>query len=73
MGVVSGAVANSEHGKVTGVIPYAILAAGGEKDKGHGQPKSKSIAELLDDQRRSKVRILGSSNPGIMLCAPPEC
>ncbi|KAH0830302.1 hypothetical protein J3R83DRAFT_1670 [Lanmaoa asiatica] len=55
MGVVSGAVANSEGGKVTGVIPYAILAAGGEKDKGDGRPTSNSIAELLDEKRRGEI------------------
>lgn len=70
MGVVSGAVANSEGGKVTGIIPYAILAAGGEKDKGHGQPKSNSIAELLDEKRRGEVRIPGSSDPPSMLTGP---
>ncbi|KIJ17113.1 hypothetical protein PAXINDRAFT_98192 [Paxillus involutus ATCC 200175] len=48
MGIISGAVANSEGGKVTGVIPYAILAAGGEKDKGNGQVRSNSIAEVLN-------------------------
>lgn len=73
MGIVSGAVAGLEGGKVTGVIPYAILAAGGEKDKGHGQPNSNSVAELLDEKRRGEVRILGSSGPGMMLCARPEC
>lgn len=57
MGVISGAVANSEGGKVTGIIPYAILAAGGEKDKGNGHPTSNSIAELLDEKRRGEVRI----------------
>ena len=67
MGVVSGAVANSEGGKVTGVIPYAILAAGGEKDKGNGQPKTSGIANLLDEKRRGEVRTLGSSCPGLIL------
>ncbi|KAG8217237.1 hypothetical protein J3R82DRAFT_5326 [Butyriboletus roseoflavus] len=55
MGVVSGAVAHSEGGKVIGIIPYAILAAGGEKDKGNGQPTSNSIAELLDEKRRGEI------------------
>lgn len=58
MGVVSGAVANSEGGKVTGIIPYAILAAGGEKDKGNGYPTSDSVAETLDEKRRGEVCIL---------------
>lgn len=64
MGVVSGAVASSEGGKVTGIIPYAILAAGGEKDKGNGKPKSHAIADLLDEKQRGEVRIPGSSCPG---------
>jgi len=58
MGVVSGAVASLEGGKVTGIIPYAILAAGGEKDKGNGQPKSNSVAELLDEKRRGEVETI---------------
>ena len=32
MGIISGAVMDSEDGEVTGVIPYAIFAAGGEKE-----------------------------------------
>ena len=59
MGVVSGAVANLEGGKVTGIIPYAILAAGGERDKGEEKPKTTAIADLLDEKRRGEVRILG--------------
>ncbi|KAH7889972.1 hypothetical protein F5I97DRAFT_1849029 [Phlebopus sp. FC_14] len=58
MGIVSGAVANSEGGKVTGVIPYAILAAGGEKDKGNGQAKSSSVAEALDEKRRGEMETI---------------
>ncbi|KAF8415896.1 hypothetical protein L210DRAFT_3415189 [Boletus edulis BED1] len=55
MGVVSGAVANSEGGKVTGIIPYAIHAAGGEKDKGDGHPQSNLIAEMLDEKQRGEI------------------
>lgn len=73
MGVVSGAVANSEGGKVTGVIPYAILAAGGEKDKGNGQLKFNAIAELLDEKQRGQVRIPGTSDPGTIDRHPPAC
>jgi len=58
MGVVSGAVANLEGGKVTGIIPYAIHAAGGEKDKGDGHPQSNLIAELLDEKRRGEVETI---------------
>jgi hypothetical protein len=58
MGVVSGAVANLEGGKVTGIIPYAIHAAGGEKDKGNGQPKSNAIADLLDEKQRGEVETI---------------
>ncbi|KAF9244227.1 hypothetical protein BU15DRAFT_42345 [Melanogaster broomeanus] len=55
MGIVSSAVANCDGGKVTGIIPYAILAAGGEKDKGNGQARSNSIAEVLDEKRRGEI------------------
>ncbi|KAF9228749.1 hypothetical protein BS17DRAFT_772446 [Gyrodon lividus] len=58
MGIVSGAVANSDGGKVTGIIPYAILAAGGEKDKGNGQPRSNSIAEALDEKRNGEMETI---------------
>ncbi|KAF8842484.1 hypothetical protein BDN67DRAFT_899107 [Paxillus ammoniavirescens] len=55
MGIISGTVANSEGGKVTGIIPYAILAAGGEKDKGNGQVRSNSVAEVLSEKRRGEI------------------
>jgi hypothetical protein len=55
MGVVSGAAAE-EGGQVTGIIPYAIHAAGGEKDKCNGVAKSDSVAETLDEKRRGRVR-----------------
>lgn len=54
MGVVSGAVLD-EGGKVTGIIPYAIHALGGEEEKGNG-PKSEYVAEALDEKRRAPVR-----------------
>lgn len=37
MGVVSGA-ALKKGGRVTGVIPYAMVAAGGEKEQTRGEP-----------------------------------
>ncbi|KIK81214.1 hypothetical protein PAXRUDRAFT_198462 [Paxillus rubicundulus Ve08.2h10] len=49
MGIISDAVANLEGGKVTGVIPYAILAACGEKEKAKGQVRPISIAEALSE------------------------
>jgi predicted Rossmann-fold nucleotide-binding protein len=55
MGIVSGAVAD-EGGQVTGIIPYAIHAAGGEKDKGNGVAKTESVAEVLNEDRRGHVR-----------------
>jgi len=58
MGVVSGAVANFEGGKVTGIIPYAIHAAGGEKDKGDARPPTNAIAELLDEKQRGEVETI---------------
>src|SRR6267154_6636870 len=49
MGIVSGA-AIDEGGQVIGIIPYAIHAAGGEKDKGNGVAKTRSVAEVLDEK-----------------------
>ncbi|KAH7910615.1 hypothetical protein BJ138DRAFT_1135910 [Hygrophoropsis aurantiaca] len=54
MGVISGAVLDGG-GKVTGIIPYAIYAAGGEKDKGDGVVKAASVAEALDERRRGEI------------------
>ncbi|KAG1736767.1 hypothetical protein EDB19DRAFT_1720208 [Suillus lakei] len=54
MGIVSGAVID-EGGQVTGIIPYAIHAAGGEKDKGNGVAKTESVAEVLDEERRGQI------------------
>ena len=54
MGVVSGA-ATDDGGQVTGIIPYAILAAGGEEDKSNGAAKSEYVAEALDEKRRAQV------------------
>ena len=54
MGVISGATAKS-HGKVTGIIPYAIFAAGGEKDKGNGRATTSTVSEVLDEKRRGEV------------------
>ena len=59
MGVVSGAAAKS-HGKVTGIIPYAIFAAGGEKDKGNGHPTASAVSDVLDEKRRREVSSDGS-------------
>ncbi|KAG2348441.1 hypothetical protein BDR05DRAFT_986984 [Suillus weaverae] len=54
MGIVSGAVAD-EGGQVTGIVPYAIHAAGGEKDKGNGVAKTECVAEVLDEDRRGHI------------------
>ncbi|KAH7927056.1 hypothetical protein BV22DRAFT_1127646 [Leucogyrophana mollusca] len=54
MGVISGSVIDSG-GKATGIIPYAIYAAGGEKDKGDGTVKSATVAEALNEKRRGEV------------------
>jgi hypothetical protein len=55
MGIVSGAVVD-QGGQVTGIIPYAIHAAGGEKDKGNGVATTESVAQVLDEDRRGRVR-----------------
>ncbi|KIK90730.1 hypothetical protein PAXRUDRAFT_831444 [Paxillus rubicundulus Ve08.2h10] len=58
MGIVSSAVANLEGGKVTGIIPYAILAAGGEKDQGNGQVRSNLVAEVLNEKRSGEIETI---------------
>lgn len=55
MGVVSGAVL-AKGGKVTGVVPFAMVAAGGEREK-----KTKATLEALvalDESGRENVRSL---------------
>jgi hypothetical protein len=54
MGIVSGAVL--EHGgHVTGVVPFAMVAAGGEGDKADGTTKTPAVAYLLNEKGREKV------------------
>lgn len=57
MGIVSGAVIE-EGGQVTGIIPYAIQAAGGEKDKGNGVVKTESVAGVLNEDRRRHIETI---------------
>lgn len=57
MGVVSGAVSKAK-GKVTGIIPYAIFAAGGEKDKGNGRATAHTVSEVLDDTQREEIETI---------------
>jgi len=54
MGVVSGAAAKSD-GRVTGIIPYAILVAGGEQDKGNGRATTSTVSGILDEKWRGEV------------------
>ena len=54
MGVVSGAAAKSD-GKVTGIIPYAILVSGGEQDKGNGRATTSTVSDVLDEKWRGEV------------------
>lgn len=56
MGVVSGAALEAG-GSVTGVIPYAMVVSGGEREQTAGEAKSKAAAEaLFDGQNRKNVR-----------------
>lgn len=58
MGVVSGAVLESG-GDVTGVVPWQMLAAGGEGDKmEESAPKAPADAYVLNERGREKVRML---------------
>ena len=59
MGIVSGAAL--EHGgHVTGVVPFAMIAAGGEGDKADGTPETPSVTYLLNERGREKVRSIQS-------------
>ncbi|KAG2115526.1 hypothetical protein DEU56DRAFT_840864 [Suillus clintonianus] len=57
MGVVSGAVMD-EGGKVIGVIPYAIHAAGGEIKEANTVTRSQSNAEVLDEKKRGQIETI---------------
>lgn len=52
MGAVSGAVLDAG-GEVTGVVPYAMVAAGGEVDQTKGK---RGPAVLLKEKGRERVR-----------------
>lgn len=57
MGVVSGAVLDAG-GTVTGILPAAMIASGGEKEAVRGAAEAKAAAEALcDGQNRKNVRI----------------
>lgn len=55
MGTVSGAALDAG-GEVTGVVPYAMVAAGGEKDQVTG---SSATYVELKEKGREKVRFMG--------------
>jgi len=62
MGVVSGAALEHENAKVIGIIPNAILAGGGEKDKGGNPiPTTKHVADALSEKPRVAETIVVSS------------
>lgn len=55
MGIVSGAVLEAG-GKVTGVLPAAMIASGGEKEAVRTAAQAKAAAEALcDGQNRENV------------------
>ncbi|KAH7925527.1 hypothetical protein BV22DRAFT_1033899 [Leucogyrophana mollusca] len=58
MGIISATVMSSEGGKVTGVIPRAILAAGGERGKGTGAVAALAVAQALDGEIRGEVETI---------------
>ena len=58
MGVVSGAVLDAG-GSVTGVLPAAMIASGGEKEAVRGAAEAKAAKEALCDlDKRQNVRLL---------------
>ena len=65
MGVVSGA-ALEKGGKVTGVVPYAMVAAGGEKEQATGEVKAKIASGILfDGKDRPNVRGLCDTDAAV--------
>jgi len=57
MGIISGAVL--EHGgDVTGVVPFAMVAAGGEGDKTNETPKSPPVTYMLREKGREKIKTI---------------
>ena len=65
MGVVSGAVVEAG-GHVTGVIPYAMVAAGGEKEQASGEVKAKIASGILfDGKDRPNVRELCDTSAAV--------
>ena len=59
MGVVSSTVL--EHGgDVTGVVPFAMVAAGGERDKAQSTPEAPSVSHVLSEKGREKVGLFQS-------------
>ena len=66
MGVVSGAVLEAG-GKVTGVLPAAMIASGGEREAVRTAAQAKAAAEALcDGQNRENV----SSRQAVSPCFP---
>lgn len=57
MGVVSGAVLE-KGGKVTGVIPYAMVAAGGEAEQMKSSKEAKAALVALDERGRENVKTI---------------
>ena len=56
MGVVSGAVLEAG-GSVTGIVPAAMIASGGEKEAVRGEAELKAAAEaLIRREKRKNVR-----------------
>lgn len=55
MGVVSGAVLE-KGGQVLGVIPAAMIKAGGEGEKGETDPEGVHV--VLNEKGREKVRLI---------------
>lgn len=74
MGIISSAVAK-QGGHVTGIMPYAMVAAGGEKIKiEDNQEKDRNMLDVLSTCPDSKVRIVASSYTRIEAdIVPDEC
>ncbi|KAH7916578.1 hypothetical protein BJ138DRAFT_1139374 [Hygrophoropsis aurantiaca] len=58
MGVISSTVMNSPGGQVTGVIPHAILAGGGERGKDPGVAAMPAVAEALRSESQGEMETI---------------
>ncbi|KAI0818493.1 hypothetical protein BC629DRAFT_1579097 [Irpex lacteus] len=72
MGVVSGAALEAG-GEVTGVIPYAMVVSGGEKEQTQGQLQAKATAQALFNEQNRKNVVVDSMHERKLEMAKRSC